>query len=161
MTPVSIKNLRLKRTRHSTICEAISATMLLIAWIISILSQIHNKSNYTVPVVQSVLTLVVLMFHYISYRPTLSWPQQSFRLTSVRQAITAGKFYRYIAIEVAFLALFIVISRVTHISQKLPDFLVRMIFVGNILITYNIGSSKIRAIKKEEELEQEKKKAAK
>lgn len=161
MTPVSIKNLRLKRTRHSTICEAISATMLLISWILTIIALIHNRGNVLLIVIQSVFTFGVFIMHKISYRPAKEWPQYSFPLTSVRQAITAGKFYRYIAIEIAFFPFFISIDNVTHISQKLPDFLVRMIYVGNILITHKIGDSKIRAIKKEEELEQEKKKAAK
>lgn len=161
MTPVSIKNLRLKRTRHSTICEAISATMLLISWTLTIIALIHNRGNVLWIVIQSFVTYVVFIMHKISYRPAKEWPQYSFRLTSVRQAITAGKFYRYIAIEAAFIPFFISIDKVTHISQKLPDSIVRIGSVGNMLITYNIGSSKIRAIKKEEELEQEKKKAAK
>ncbi len=161
MTPVSIKNLRLKRTRHSTICEAISATMLLISWTLTIIALIHNRGNVLWIVIQSFVTYVVFIMHKISYRPGKEWPQQSFPITSVRQAITAGKFLRYIAIEAAFFPFYMTIDKVTHISQKLPDFVVRIGSVGNMLITYNIGSSKIRAIKKEEELEQEKKKAAK
>ena len=71
------------------------------------------------------------------------------------------KFLRYIAIEAAFFPFYMTIDKVTHISQKLPDSIVRIGSVSNMLLTYNIGSSKIRAIKKKEELEQEKKKAAK
>lgn len=161
MTPVSIKNLRLRRTRHSTICEAISATMLLIPWILTIIDLIHNRGNVLLIILLSVLTYCVFIIHKISYRPGKEWPQQSFPITSVRQAITAGKFLRYIAIEAAFFPFYMTIDKVTHISQKLPDSIVRIGSVSNMILTYNIGSSKIRAIKKEEELEQEKKKAAK
>lgn len=159
MATTPIEKLRLRRTQQSTIYEAVSATILLVMWTIGIVAVARHEAKTSILIVQTVFCLVVLLFHYASYRPTQRWVRNDFEIKTVRQAVVASKFYRIFAIELALLGLFIVIDGLVDIKNKLPDVISGVTPLTIIFATHVAANRKLKKVREAEKLERQQKNA--
>ena len=145
-----IENLRLPRTGKSTLCEVMSAAILLLAWIAGIVAAINHKTSGRIVILLIVFSVIVALMHYCSYRPTMPWARNSFQPTTVRQAKVASRYYRVFAIEMALFCLIIILFDLLDMRNSLPSRASGFVFFVVVMITYNSASRKLMRVRNAE-----------
>ena len=159
MATTPIKNLRLRRTQQSTIYEAVSASILLVMWIIGIVAIARHKAENNILIALTIISIGVVLLHLASYRPTQRWVRNDFEIKTVRQAVVASKFYRIFAIEVAMFGLFIAINGLIHFKNKVPEVIKGGTIVSVVFVTHIAAHRKLKKVCEAEKLEQQQKSA--
>lgn len=145
-----IENLRLPRTGKSTLCEVMSAAILLLAWIAGIVATSNHKTSGRIVILLIVFSVIVALMHYCSYRPTMPWARNSFQPTTVRQAMVASRYYRVFAIEMALFCLIIILFDLLDMRDSLPSRALGSVFFVFVMITYNSASRKLMRVRNAE-----------
>ena len=159
MATTPIKNLRLRRTKQSTIYEAVSAAILLVMWTIGIVAIARHKAENNILIALTIISIGVVLLHLASYRPTQRWVRNDFEIKTVRQAVVASKYYRIFAIEVAMLGLFIAINGLIHFKDKVPEVIKGGTIVSVVFVTHIAANRKLKKVREAEKLEQQQKNA--
>lgn len=153
----NLKNVRLRRTRQSTIFEIVAALCSLFSWIIVSIAVAKGRLGAEKFITISVLSLLSTFMFYSAYRPGAPWIRNSYQPKTMQQLIATSKFFRILGLEISILCLCIAVLSLIKLPTSIDKILgtsFMVIFLGTKIYI----DRKYKEVKKVEKAVQKKEK---
>ena len=152
-----LKNVRLRRTRQSTIFEIVAALCSLFSWIIVSIAVAKGRLGAEKFITISLLSLASTFMFYSAYRPGARWIRSHYQPKTMQQLIATSKFFRILGLEDGILCLCIAVLSLIKLPTSIDKIL------GTSIIVMFLGTKiyidrKYKEVKKVEKAVQKKEK---